>query len=641
MLGCEWSEWSSWSGGPCSKLCGTGSRAEQRTRKEEYNNTYPNEKCLGVSVEDRRTACIIQQCCQWSQWSLWLTRNGGSGSQCLGNCGVGSIDKYRTRTKIFGSGGNSATCPGDSEQQQTETCDAGPCCEWSQWSRWRPRNGGFGEQCSANCGVGSIDKYRTRTMIYGAVGNSASCPGKSEQKRPETCNTGLCCEWSQWTSWTTRSGDKCSHTCGGGKITNYRTRIKTFSNIGSSSVCPGNSEQSRTENCNTQCCLKCKWTEWSEWVYSSCMESDDQTDRGNVTEPCAEYGIRTCNRTRTCTDCSCVNKREIIDRTECIGASIQHKSEQCCRVAGCRRIQVSGIEVSSMNGIYQNNNKTVANMPSYTKQGVSDYNLYFVMSTARTGRWVIDSDFYSARSNIIAIKNGAQSSPSSASSGELMGDTKWIEQKNAKMICVDGLGCMWSKWSSWSGGPCSKLCGTGSRAEKRTREEQFSEMFRNKECPGVSVEDRRTDCNTQQCCDWSQWTSWTTRSDDGCSHTCGGGNITNYRTRTKTFSNIGSSSVCPGNSEQSRIEICNTQCCLKCKWTEWSEWVYSSCMESDDQTNRGDVTEPCAEYGKRTCNRTRTCTDCSCVVGKREIIDRTECDGVSIQHKSEQCCRVA
>ncbi|CAH1800748.1 unnamed protein product, partial [Owenia fusiformis] len=106
------------------------------------------------------------------------------------------------------------------------------------------------------------------------------------------------------------------------------------------------------------------------------------------------------------------------------------------------RLQLSGMEVSSMNGIFLNNAKTVANIPSYTKQGFSDYNIYFVMSTARTGRWVIDSDFdsdfYSARSNIIAIKNGVQS-PTSAFSWELLRDTKWIEQKNANMICVDGM----------------------------------------------------------------------------------------------------------------------------------------------------------------------------------------------------------
>ncbi|CAH1800800.1 unnamed protein product, partial [Owenia fusiformis] len=40
----------------------------------------------------------------------------------------------------------------------------------------------------------------------------------------------------------------------------------------------------------------------------------------------------------------------------------------CLDGSTCRRIQLSGMEVSTMNGIYENNNKIIANMPSYTKQ---------------------------------------------------------------------------------------------------------------------------------------------------------------------------------------------------------------------------------------------------------------------------------
>ncbi|CAH1800751.1 unnamed protein product, partial [Owenia fusiformis] len=216
------------------------------------------------------------------------------------------------------------------------------------------------------------------------------------------------------------------------------------------------------------------------------------------------------------------------------------------------------------------------------------------------------------------------------------------------------VGCKWSKWNSWSGAPCSKLCGTGERAEQRTRGKQLGTRFPNSECQGDSVEDRRTTCNTFQCCEWSQWTNWTTRNDERCSKSCGGGTIAKYRTRTEIFGNIGASSVCQGDSEERKIESCNTACCMKCKWTEWSEWVYSSCMRSDDQANRGNITEPCSEFGIRTCNRTRTCSDCSCISkrdvetnlhtrirrGSQDIVNRAECVGASIQHKSEQCCKV-
>ncbi|CAH1800801.1 unnamed protein product, partial [Owenia fusiformis] len=96
-----------------------------------------------------------------------------------------------------------------------------------------------------------------------------------------------------------------------------------------------------------------------------------------------------------------------------------------------------------MNGIYENNNKIIANMPSYTKQSTSTYNIYFVMSTVRSGRWVIDDDFvstyYPARSNLIYIRTGVKNNPTSASSWEALGDSKWVEQMSSKWICLDDI----------------------------------------------------------------------------------------------------------------------------------------------------------------------------------------------------------
>ncbi|CAH1800769.1 unnamed protein product, partial [Owenia fusiformis] len=70
----------------------------------------------------------------------------------------------------------------------------------------------------------------------------------------------------------------------------------------------------------------CGWTEWGEWIFSSCMQSDIQETDGTVVGSCPEYGRRTCNRTRTCT---CPTN---VGDSQCVGASIQHKSEQCCRL---------------------------------------------------------------------------------------------------------------------------------------------------------------------------------------------------------------------------------------------------------------------------------------------------------------------
>ncbi|CAH1800771.1 unnamed protein product, partial [Owenia fusiformis] len=56
-----------------------------------------------------------------------------------------------------------------------------------------------------------------------------------------------------------------------------------------------------------------------------------------------------------------------------------------------------------------------------------------------------------------------------------------------------------------------------------------------------------------------------------------------------------------------------------CEWTEWGEWKFSSCMQSDIQETDGTVVGSCPEYGRRTCNRTRTCT-CSVNIGEKQCI---------------------
>ncbi|CAH1800799.1 unnamed protein product, partial [Owenia fusiformis] len=115
----------------------------------------------------------------------------------------------------------------------------------------------------------------------------------------------------------------------------------------------------------------------------------------------------------------------------------------CSEGSMCGRILLSGMEDPSMNGVFENNNKIIANMPSYTKQSTTTYNIYFVMSTVSSGRWVIDDDFvstyYPARSNLIYIGTGVKNNPTSASSWEKLGDSKLVEQPFSKWSCVDGI----------------------------------------------------------------------------------------------------------------------------------------------------------------------------------------------------------
>ncbi|CAH1780735.1 unnamed protein product [Owenia fusiformis] len=124
----------------------------------------------------------------------------------------------------------------------------------------------------------------------------------------------------------------------------------------------------------------------------------------------------------------------------------QHVELDCLDGNICRRIQLSGMENSSMNGVYENNYRTFANMPSYRKRSNADYFIYFVLTgrtiTGRTGKWVIDTDFdstnYLACSNTIDINTGAIDNPTSVSSWDLM-IVKRLVKKFPKWTCLDDI----------------------------------------------------------------------------------------------------------------------------------------------------------------------------------------------------------
>ncbi|CAH1802347.1 unnamed protein product [Owenia fusiformis] len=110
----------------------------------------------------------------------------------------------------------------------------------------------------------------------------------------------------------------------------------------------------------------------------------------------------------------------------------------------CSYILLSGIvETPSINGLYENNNKIIANMSTYTKQSNTAYHIYFVMSTGSMGKWVIDTDFvsthYPASSNTIDIGTGVENNPTAASYWVALGDAEWVTQENSKWSCVDDI----------------------------------------------------------------------------------------------------------------------------------------------------------------------------------------------------------
>ncbi|CAH1800747.1 unnamed protein product [Owenia fusiformis] len=548
---CSWDDWTNWKSDGCSKTCGRGTESQTRTRVKIYGRNGNSQRCRGESKQTRTQVCNIRSCasCEWSSWSRWSPRNGGSGGRCPVTCGGGTINIYRTRRKIFSTGGSSPDCPGNSEERDTQLCNTQGCrtCLWSTWTQWvsgscsvtcgsgsetqtRSRTKLWGtssagspdcfgsvigsrivtctrdpcrgcrwtdwglwvnDPCPVPCGGGTSTSIRRRTKLTNVIGGARSCPGLDFEIRASSCNTNQCCEWSRWSRWSPRnggSGGRCPITCGGGRINVYRTRTKIFGSGGSSPDCPGVTEERESQLCNTQRCPTCLWSNWGQWAPGLC----------SVT--CGS-GSETQTRSR-----SKVWGSDPEGSSDCFGSPIGSRIVSCIRNP-CR-------------------------------------------------------------------------------------------------------GCRWTDWSVWVDEPCPVTCGGGTSTSTRRRTKLTNVIGGARSCPGLDFEIRASSCNTNQCCEWSRWSRWSPRnggSGGRCPVTCGGGRINVYRTRTKIFGSGGRSSDCPGVSEERDSQSCNTQRCHTCLWSNWGQWAPGLCSvtcgsgsETQTRSRSKDVDGLIGAYGSMT-----------------------------------------
>merc|ERR1712130_830469 len=157
--------------------------------------------------ESLKGCCSISPCVHTelpAEWTLW-----GEWTQCTAKCGGG--ESIRSRSCI-GNG----FCPGMIDDTQREdivsrVCGQVPCESWSLWAPWG--------QCSASCGKGTHQRFRSCTDINGLdvapPGVSGGCRGNDASSQP--CRLQPCPEWGHWRQWS-----QCSTSCGIGSKTRQR-----------------------------------------------------------------------------------------------------------------------------------------------------------------------------------------------------------------------------------------------------------------------------------------------------------------------------------------------------------------------------------------------------------------------------------
>ena len=107
-------------------------------------------------------------------------------------CGRGERTRQRTcdgqnfRVTYEGLLRSDLPCPGLA--QERETCEAGPCPAWTEWSSW--------SDCSQTCDGGQ----RTRVRDCRKGRDYGECAGEDSQS--ETCNAQSCPTWTEWGGWT-------------------------------------------------------------------------------------------------------------------------------------------------------------------------------------------------------------------------------------------------------------------------------------------------------------------------------------------------------------------------------------------------------------------------------------------------------
>ncbi|XP_078346319.1 LOW QUALITY PROTEIN: SCO-spondin-like [Oculina patagonica] len=580
--------YSSWEPyGMCSKTCGSGVQARQRT----CTNPPPahgGENCSGLGPNTSTRECNVHKCPVNGGYSSW-----GPYGICSTTCGGGVQTRQRTCTNPPPAHGGE-DCSGLGPNTSTRECNIQECPVDGGYSDW----GSYGK-CSKSCGGGVQTRQRTCTNPPPTHGGK-DCSKMGPVTSSRECNVLKCQVNGGFSGWG--SYGMCSKTCGGGLQTRKRTCTNPPPAHGGED-CSELGPDTSSRECNIQeCPVDGGYSDWGS--YDKCSKSCGggvQTRQRTCTNPPPAHGGKDCSglgpdtSTRDCKIQKCPVNGGYSDWgsydkcSKTCGGGVQTRMRTCTNPPPAN----GGEDCSVLGPDTSTRECNIQECP--VNGGYSDWGSYGECSKSCGGG--------------VQTRKRICTNPPPANGGEDcngLGPDTSTRKCNTQACPVDG---GYSDWGSYS--KCSKSCGGGLKTRRRTCTNP-QPAHGGKDCSGLGPDISTTECNIQECPVNGGYSDWGPYGK--CSKTCGGG----VKTRTRTCTNpppANGGEDCSGLGSNSSSSECNIQGCpVNGGYSLWG--LYGICSKT-------------CGGGRQT--RTRTCTNPPPANGGKD------CSGLGPDTASREC----
>jgi hypothetical protein len=429
-------------------------------------------------------------------------------------------------------------------------------CVWSDYSPTWESDGGYPDgasgTCSAECGSGVQEKFRTHEVI--ARRGGTPCAGKNFKF--QRCNANKCridCTVSDW-----KTAIACTNSCGGGFKEEFRSILVPAMNGGTcdyalrqNSTC----DNDGTTDGITDCPVDCQVGEWGDWKTSSDETVNDFSQNGDHSLDGSVY-------------LSCRDDDTELTRVRSITTNPDFGGKTCPPTTQQRAVHSARCPINC-----------VAN--DWTSVDITGVAIFTdVTNAGRTCTAACGGGVQKLTRTVVAPQFGGLNCPV----------TEKIEPCNTQVCPVD---CILSDWTDWGAssfndgshnnggaGTCSTTCGIGHQYQHRTILRHHNTIGQCLECDtngdGTIDDTELNACLTgeRQCpnplpcpgdCVVTRWGSWSL-----CDATCGNNNQA-VRARSVHTDAINGGKSCP-HLEETKACANTHECPRDCQMEPWGEF---------------------------------------------------------------------